>query len=189
MWTQITYLFYYSKDVGKIIAVIIFLCFEIHSHYIIQAGFELTIFLAPPLWFWDLGVCSHSLQFESSSHSPLYPCCIAPLSLLPDVVNHSPSVNDTAQTASQIDELFMFQIRTEHPAVGWKLIIVLHEEMIKKQSLTDIKSYLKFCLCDYDNLYTYSLSIRPELSLLITQITQEDLLVLRATHRRDVRTL
>lgn len=62
--------------------------------------------------------------------------------------------------------------------------------MIKKkklpQSQTDIKTYLQFCLYDYDNLYTYTISIRSDLSLLITQITQEDLLVLRAAYWRDV---
>lgn len=82
----------------------------------------------------------------------------------------------------------MFQVRTEHPALG--LEIVLHEEMIKKKTTTEPDRYkktcLQFCLYDYDNLYTYTISIRSDLSLLITQITQEDLLVLRATCRRDV---
>lgn len=82
----------------------------------------------------------------------------------------------------------MFQVRTEHPALG--LEIVLHEEMIKKKNYHRArqieKTCLQFCLYDYDNLYTYTISIRSDLSLLITQITQEDLLVLRATCRRDV---
>lgn len=104
---------------------IIFLCFKILSHYITQADFELKIL---PLDLHDSGIWGCApilLQFESSLHYPLYPCCIVPPPHL---------LSPTLPTLHH--KLMDYSRSKSEPSIqpwGWQFIIVLHEAMVKKK--------------------------------------------------------